>query len=105
MDAVMFLKEKVRMCRTVRVVNVENSNVESCENCPIELYCGVEIHNPEIAVSIVEKWAAEHPRMTNAQKFKEVFGMKPEYCRGTDTTSTWWAIPYEEPYKEQEERE
>ena len=112
MDAVMFLKEKCRMCKTMRARDV-NSNKESCENCPIEPYCGDEIFNPESAVSVVEKWAAEHPIKTNRQKYEEVFGTtfgahqvaigglpcparSPEYC-GThrcDVCRKWWDEPY-----------
>lgn len=99
MDAVMFLKEKLRMCKTMRKVNFNAGKVESCENCPIEPYCGNEIFNPEIVVSTVEKWSADHPRMTNGQMFKKVFGLVRAGDVGPATD--WWSEPYKEPEEEE----
>lgn len=58
MDAVKFLKEYNRMC---------NSYGHDCGECGIDKMrngngCTSIIHaHPEEAVSIVEKWSAEHP--------------------------------------------
>lgn len=70
MDAVKYLKEKVRMCKTVG---------ERCDNCPVYLnegkLCGsTEKNDPETLVDIVETWSKENPILTNSEKFKEVFG-------------------------------
>lgn len=62
MDAVKFIKEKQRMCK---------SN-EDCISCALEypqnemdMDCLTYINEyPEEAVAIVEKWAEEHPRKT-----------------------------------------
>lgn len=47
-------------------------------NCPFFMkVCGigqVKFHVYE-AIEVVEKWAKEHPIVTNAMKFKEVFGV------------------------------
>ena len=98
MDAVMFLKEKLRMCKTMRKANFDADKVESCENCPIEIYCGNEIFNPEIVVSTVEKWSSENPIITNMAKFKEVFGWLPVFSDG-EIYKEWWSEPYKEPRK------
>ena len=86
MDAVEYLKEKMRMCDATR-----------CAECLIgDIHNNVEIRTPEEAVAIVEKWAAEHPVVTNAQKFEEVFGWKID--RYFDKLpAAWWDEPYVEP--------
>lgn len=96
MDAVMFLKEKLRMCKTVRVINFDEGKTESCENCPITSYCGEETLNPEKAVSAVEKWSEENPIKTNGRKFQEVFGWLPTFSDG-EIYEEWWNEPYKEP--------
>lgn len=66
MDAVKFLKEKERMC---------DSFNSYCDGCEIEsqrcgIGCGVYMRKyPEQAVSVVEKWAAEHPKETYLTQF------------------------------------
>ena len=63
MDAVEFLEEQYRMCEAL------NSHCEECglsyTNNKTDHVCGDFIKRyPEEAVSIVEKWAKEHPRKT-----------------------------------------
>ena len=72
MDAVEYLKAWTRMCY---------KHNPYCKECPI----GKEVHrrsssyrtfendNPEEAVEIVEKWAAEHPRKTRQSEFLKMF--------------------------------
>lgn len=95
MDAVEFLKEAARMCK---------SSNRFCSDCPLfSVGCGKG--DPDETVDIVEQWSREHPVMTNAQKFKEVFGVGPEYCSSPLRTSEtgnvlaheWWNEPYKEP--------
>ena len=101
MDAVEFLKETNRMCKSFNG-NCKNkdgnnfycglryeankNNEEYCKNN--EEYCKKYIKNhPDKAVAIVEKWAKEHPRKTrqseflkmfpNAQIFKEILTINP----------------------------
>lgn len=109
MDALELLKESARICRTYL-----------CNNCPVKGKC---LYNPNInhieskmedIVSAVEQWSKEHPIVTNAGKFEEVFGRPPKFqsgdwycppivtepgCVGLDCNicRKWW----EEPYKEQ----
>lgn len=76
MDAVCYVKEKNRMCEAIHEAG-------GCEECPLaspdyDYACADFISdNPEKVVSIVEKWAKEHPMITNADKFREVFGTPP----------------------------
>lgn len=55
MDAVEFLKAKIRMC----------SNMDNCTSCGLykeHTDCDTRCFNhPDEAVAAVEKWAAEHP--------------------------------------------
>lgn len=75
MDAVEYLKEKVRMCIEHR-----------CGNCPLgkagdEQYyssCRAwEEEHPEEAVEVVKKWSAEHPVKTRQSEFLKMFPNAP----------------------------
>ena len=86
MDALEYLKERNRMW-DVSQVSVE---VEEDEN-------------PAEAVRIVEEWSREHPKMTNARKFEEVFGVKYDPYEEYDDAvmlklpPEWWDAEYKEP--------
>lgn len=75
-----FAKHYIRMCKSC-----ENS----CLDCPIRSEFDIEIDstnnceevsikNYEKAEIIVQRWADEHPLVTNADKFKEIFGIDIE---------------------------
>lgn len=63
MDAVEFLKQFNRMCKTY--------NDDGCTECPAYRYrCGEEFdEQEEDGVSIVEQWAKEHPVKTRQSEF------------------------------------
>ena len=66
MDAVKFIKERNRMCKTYN----------TCGNCP--LYCGagckvISQIDPEVVVPIVDQWAKEHPVKTRQSEFLKLF--------------------------------
>ena len=86
MDAVEFLKERARMCK---------SFPDFCSGCPLfSVGCGGG--DPDETVSAVEQWSKEHPVVTNGMKFEEVFGCfspKPGYY----LPDAWWDEPYKEP--------
>lgn len=74
MDAGNFIKEMERIHKTYI----------DCVNCPLDdvlddnTTCREFISRyPNEAIKIVEKWNKEHPIITNAMKFKEVFGCEP----------------------------
>ena len=54
------------------------SGVE-CGDCPISGCCSAisRIEAAYTIVEIVEKWGKEHPIVTNADKYREVFGVSP----------------------------
>ena len=57
----------------------ENCVGISCSSCPFDgktCNTGALVFNSYEAIEIVEKWAKEHPIVTNAMKFKEVFGVE-----------------------------
>lgn len=74
MDAVKFLKEIRRMCKSY----------ERCEDCEInklkigqeKCTCAISMNQKE-AVSIVEKWSAEHPAKTRQSEFLRVLPFAP----------------------------
>ena len=70
MDAVEFLKERVRMCHWV----------EKCSNCPINSGC-LETE-PESLVKTVKQWAKEHPKKTMLQDFFEKHPNAPKAAYG-----------------------
>ena len=62
MDAMEFVRERNRMCSTFR---------PNCDGCPAYengWYCDNDAWNEKI-VSVVEKWAEEHPRKTRQSVF------------------------------------
>lgn len=75
MDAEKYIKENHRMC----------DSYSNCAGCPMMVQKnnnGVDCtkfaySHPSEAVEVIEKWSKEHPIMTNAMKFKEVFGCEP----------------------------
>lgn len=65
MDAKKYIEEYNRMCKSYGL---------KCRSCPgNHIYCNTD--NLEM-IDIVEKWSKEHPKITNAMKFEEVFGFK-----------------------------
>lgn len=72
MDAVEFLKEKVRMTNECYI---------GCLNCPLgknnngrELDCvNLENQYPETVAEIVEQWSREHPKKTRQSEFLKLF--------------------------------
>ena len=70
MDAVMFVKEWKRMCRSSKI----------CLSCDIGKSAGVSTvcsnavkEEPEKYVAIVEKWSAEHSVKTRENEFLKIF--------------------------------
>lgn len=77
MDAVEFFKEKDRMCQDLYVCGKCYDLAYVKENSRGYTVCGlISTGRYEEAVEIVEKWSKEHPKITNAMKFEEVFGFK-----------------------------
>lgn len=70
MDAVEFLKAKVRMCGNIH-----------CEACGLHsgnMYCvNYCFVYPDEAVAAVEKWAKEHPVKTRQSEFLKMFPNAP----------------------------
>ena len=78
-----YKKNLIRMFDSIRneYKGDENCAGVNCgNNCPFYgKVCGmgqIKFHVYE-AIEVVEKWAKEHPIMTNLEKFKEVFGTEP----------------------------
>lgn len=77
MDAVEYVKNKLRLCRSK----------ESCSVCPLqdkENCCCITdtIEYVEKSVQIVEEWAKDHPVKTRQSEFLKMFP-NAELCRGT----------------------
>lgn len=113
MDAVKFLKERIRMC---------NSCIDSCKEC--ELYkisvksdtdcIRLLDYHFEEAVEAVEKWSQTHPQKTMMQDFFEKFPNAPKgedgepktcpqdlgygdfCCDDADNCKECWSRPLEE---------
>lgn len=90
MEALEFLKEARRMCLAIG----------SCDDCQLGYGCVVDDVKKvpdrvlESNCSVVEAWSKEHPIKTNAQKFKEIFGI--DVSNGDMTRFPWWDEPYKE---------
>lgn len=104
MDAVELLKIEKRI-----------HDKTSCHECPLSSYnnskgvvCDVFRRNyPEEYISVVEKWAKEHPVKTKKQKFLELFNADTprkwhKDCEKTCNANVpcsfclWWDEEYEE---------
>ena len=121
-----FKKEYVRMMDSARNdKNKGRGNCDgvSCSVCPLDDFCWNSINAFE-TIEAVEKWAKEHPIVTMAGKFKEVFGVEPKNalndltcptamgfmhmrCGSSATSCTeckekFWTSEYKEPGKETE---
>lgn len=72
------MKQKKRMCDALSKTNCSSCGLCS-DNNNYNVGCSTLILNYyEQAEEIIMKWAKEHPVMTNADKFKEVFGFDAE---------------------------
>lgn len=80
------LKQKDRLCKNI-----------SCDECGF--YCGNNkrdiscgdfiIMYPEEAEKIIMDWAKENPPQTNADKFKEVFGIGEHETTNLEIDECW----------------
>lgn len=78
-----------RMWDSVRKNEYEGKTACSgvrCEDCPLWGVCqacsrSVDVLNVYKAIEVVENWAKEHPIVTNADKFHEMFGIEPPRIR------------------------
>ena len=65
MDAIKFIKERNRMCKSFGA---------SCDDCPADKNtCCDSFEWQEELVAIVEEWAAAHPRKTKQNVFLEQY--------------------------------
>ena len=80
------------------------------DNISSDIRCSeFEMVRPEDATELIRKWAEEHPCVTNADKFKEMFGVEPSLsccpiscnrsCKEPDECKylNWWKEEYEVP--------
>lgn len=121
-------KTFIRMMDSVRTDNKGEFNcsgISWCTNCPIIKICrgGITAQKAFELIEFVEKWGKEHPIVTYADKFKEVFGREPRrgdgvyecpsFCVGKcprsdirccDCSKEFWNSEYKEPEKKEEEQ-
>lgn len=68
------MKNKNRMCKSHDCSSCAISSIKNTKNIVCEDFI---INYPQEAEEIIMAWAKEHPIKTNADKFKEVFGLEP----------------------------
>ena len=114
-----FQRNLIKMWDSIRSTHKGEETCDGvcCANCPLNKeVCRVDtntvLHSYK-AIEIVENWAKEHPIVTNADKFREVFGkeirkdscVNPtitcedcEYCNGCecDAGNRFWDVGYKE---------
>lgn len=76
-----YQRNLIRMLDSIRVnyKGAKHCGGVNCHDCPLdEKICNkaAPIFYMNEAAEIVEQWAKEHPVKTNADKFREVFGME-----------------------------
>lgn len=94
MDALNFLKEAQRMCRSTEC----HLNCPVSDVCFLQNYDVVSEDDMKTFVSSVEVWSKKNPPKTNAQKFEEVFDLSG--YRLITQSADWWDEPYKEPEHE-----
>lgn len=72
MDVMKFFEERNRMCSTY----------ERCEGCPLLTTACSDIINITPQISIVEKWAKEHPRKIRQDLFLKQWPNAEMDCQG-----------------------
>lgn len=89
------IKQYKRMCEIYK---------DTCDGCPLEKPRGLNtcwrwcFEEPEKAEELVMNWAKEHQPVTNADKFKEVFGYRPfRIMLFNDDFIKWLHEEYKEP--------
>ena len=86
LDKETFKKEYIRMMDSIRTTDLGSfdcKGVYNCNDCPLNSIDCDYARNAFDIIEIVEKWSKEHPIVTNADKFKEVFGIDPRTPEGT----------------------
>lgn len=121
----MLSKEEYKENLTRMFDNLRDSNKGAkncggvdCHDCPLFnkiCNCDSPIYYAHEAADVVEEWAKQHPIETNADKFRELFGVQPpinvcvnkmgcgncEYCSDgrCNVRNSFWNSPYEEKRK------
>ena len=114
-----YKKTYVRMMDSVRSNGKGESNCKgvACDNCPLRMLCtsvSTAMINAFEFIDVVEQWGKKHP-ITNADKYEEVFGRRPQkkdgtyicpqcdYCEAAtcaDCKIDYWESEYVEPKKD-----
>ncbi len=117
-----YKKTFIRMMDSLRTTNLGSFDcrgVYDCNECPLASIDCDSAQNAFEIVETVEQWGKEHPIVTNADKFKEVFGTEPKdgisdwLCpsfalkccphNGCDNCKkSFWEAEYKEPKKSEE---
>lgn len=96
-----YQKNLIRMFDSLRTEHKGEKNCDGvkCSNC----YFGAKIcttatredalFNIHEAIEVIERWCKEHPVMTNAMKFKEIFGIQPSEI---SSCNDFWNEEYNE---------
>lgn len=72
MDAIKFIKERNRMCKSFNY----GCGCQRCPACDDDLCCAISVMSKLDAkeqAAIVEKWSVEHPRKTRQRAFLEQY--------------------------------
>lgn len=72
MDAIKFIEERNRMCKSFD----HGCGCQMCPACDNDLCCAVSVMSTldtMAQIDIVEKWSAEHPRKTRQDVFLEQY--------------------------------
>ena len=82
-DKETYKREFIRMMDSIRVEEKTKGKPNcagmSCDECPLNGTCeGINAYLAFELIECVEKWTKEHPVITMADKFKEVFGVEPK---------------------------
>lgn len=91
MDAVKFLEELKRLCESKQRCTDCPLSRDTNNDCPLGYPYGWKGENTKKAISIVEKWSAEHPMKTRLMDFLEKF---PNASLGSSGTPLYLPRPF-----------
>lgn len=73
MDAIKFIEERNRMCKSFDVSCEECPAFDACKDDPCCAVRNMSTLDATAQIAIIEKWSAEHPRKTRQDVFLEQY--------------------------------
>lgn len=97
-DFVIVAKVYARLCNSFN--NCEECTLNKVKSKTVVCRYWVLVEDPKTAENVILDWARKNPPITNADKFKEVFGCDPRLLAIWNSNSHIW---FDDEFKEPED--